>query len=396
MSKSPQHPISHRLTYLLIAMLAGLVIGAYLPQWVMRTSEPQPIASAPTIDLPRAEATPADARPITQRGDLVYEEQRNIAIFQQASPSVVYITTAARRVDPWTRNVFEMPQGSGSGFFWDNQGHVVTNYHVIRNASSATVTLNDQTTYPARLAGVSPEHDLAVLKVDAPPQRLHSLPIGDSHTLMVGQNVYAIGNPFGLDQTLTTGVISALGRSIQSLTDRPIEDVIQTDAAINPGNSGGPLLDSAGRLIGVNTSILSPSGAFAGVGFAVPVDTVNRVVPQLITKGRYTRPSLGVGIDDRITAAVAQRLGHTEIPGALVLQVDPESPAGKAGVKGSNISQNRLIPGDFIQKLDDKPIAAGNDILNFMESLTPGQPFTITVLRDGEPVTLNAQAPEDF
>lgn len=222
-------------------------------------------------------------REVMLRGDLFEDEKRTIDLFKRSSPSAVHITTVGR---PSSRNPRQIPHGTGSGFIWDREGRVVTNYHVIRGAASAQVTLSDGSDWQARLVGGFPDKDLAVLVIDAPRDRLRPIPIGTSHDLQVWQKVFAIGNPFGLDRTLTTGIISALGREIESVTDQTIRDVIQTDAAINPGNSGGPLLDSAGRLIGVNTAIQSPSGASAGIGFAIPVDEVNRVVPQLIQQGK--------------------------------------------------------------------------------------------------------------
>src|SRR5262245_59851892 len=222
----------------------------------------------------------AAPRTITPRGALNAEERATIALFRQASPSVVYITTVARQRDFFSLNIAEIPQGSGSGFIWDQEGHIITNFHVIQGASGDKVTLADHSVWDAQLVGVAPDHDLAVLSIKAPKNQLRPLALGTSADLEVGQSVFAIGNPFGLDQTLTTGIISALGREINATTGRTIAGVIQTDAAINPGNSGGPLLDSAGRLIGVNTAIFSPSGSYSGIGFAVPVDTVNRIVPQ--------------------------------------------------------------------------------------------------------------------
>lgn len=223
------------------------------------------------------------SREVTPRRDLFEDEKLMIDVFNRCSPSAVHITTVGR---PSKRNPRQIPRGTGSGFVWDREGRVVTNYHVIQGATSAQVTLADGSDWQARLVGGFPDKDLAVLVIDAPRDRLHPVPIGTSHDLQVGQKVFAIGNPFGLDQTLTTGVISALGREIESVTDQTITGVIQTDAAINPGNSGGLLLDSAGRLIGVNTAIASPSGASAGIGFAIPVDEVNRVVPQIIHQGK--------------------------------------------------------------------------------------------------------------
>ncbi|MBI4422408.1 MAG: trypsin-like peptidase domain-containing protein, partial [Elusimicrobia bacterium] len=251
------------------------------------------VVAAPAL---AARRTPPPPRPVAPRGDLSASERATMELFQRSNASVAYITSMVVRRDVFSLNILEIPRGAGSGFIWDDQGHVVTNFHVIEGASSAEVTLADHSKWSAKLVGVAPEKDLAVLRIEAPAARLRPIPIGSSRDLQVGQSVYAIGNPFGLDQTLTTGVISALGREIHSASGHPIQGVIQTDAAINPGNSGGPLLDSSGRLIGVNTAIASPSGAFAGVGFAVPVDTVNRFVPQLIAFGKITRPGLGVTI----------------------------------------------------------------------------------------------------
>ena len=228
---------------------------------------------------PRAASEP---RTVTPRGNLASDEQSTIEIFRKASPTVVHITTLTRRRDRLSLNVTEIPEGTGTGFLYDDAGHVVTNYHVIRSAQAAKVSLADNSSWTAKLVGYEPNKDLAVLKIDAPADRLRKIDIGSSSDLQVGQKVFAIGCPFGLDQTLTTGVISGLGREIESVGGLPIEGVIQTDAAINPGNSGGPLLDSSGRLIGVNTMIVSPSGVYSGVGFAVPVDIVNMVVPELI------------------------------------------------------------------------------------------------------------------
>ena len=225
--------------------------------------------------------TPSSFLHFTAKQSLRAEELNTIAVFEKAAKSVVYITNTAVRRDIWSLNTFEVPQGSGSGFIWNAKGHIVTNYHVVYGADSIQVVLDDQSTHNARIIGVDPDHDLAVLQITPPKEKLQPLAIGRSKNLRVGQHVLAIGNPFGLDHTLTTGVVSALGRSIKSINDRTIEGVIQTDAAINPGNSGGPLLNSSGQLIGVNTQIISPRGAAAGIGFAVPVNMVERIVPKL-------------------------------------------------------------------------------------------------------------------
>ena len=322
----------------------------------------------------------AEPRAVTPRGNLTETEQTNIAIFRQASPSVVYITTTEDLINLWTRDITRIPKGTGSGFIWDGHGHVVTNYHVVRNASAAYVRLEDHKTYKAVLVGASPEHDLAVLRIQASLSILKPLPIGTSEDLQVGQLVYAIGNPFGLDHTLTTGVISALNRTIRG-DQGLIRELIQTDAAINPGNSGGPLLDSAGRLIGVNTAIFSPSGAYAGIGFAVPVDTVNRVVPQLIAHGRYRRPTLGVVVDDGISRMVTDQLG---VEGVMVLKVEPGSPAAETGLRGSRIlAEGRLIPGDIILAIGDRKTPDSKALLAALDEYSIGDRVVLRLFRDG-------------
>jgi protease Do-like 1, chloroplastic len=252
---------------------------------------------------------------------------------------------------------------------------------VIQNADAAQVTLADQSNWKARVVGAAPDKDLAVLRIDAPGNRLRPIPIGTSKDLQVGQSVFAIGNPFGLDQTLTTGIISALNREIESVTRRPIQGVIQSDAAINPGNSGGPLLDSAGRLIGVNTAIYSPSGASAGIGFAIPVDTVNRIVPELIRSGKVTRPGLGIQIADE---QIAQRLGVT---GILVVDVTRGGAAAKAGIQPTRRdSQGRLRLGDVITAVDGKKVESPNDLYLALEKFKVGDNVNVSLLRNGKTV----------
>lgn len=320
-------------------------------------------------------------RPVTPRGELAPFEQTTSELFDSVSPSVVYINTRARVADPWTRRVYEVESGTGSGFHWDEAGHVVTNYHVIEGASSAKVVFHDQSSYDAQLVGASPEHDLAVLRIRATSLRMRPVLVGESKALRVGQAVFAIGNPFGLSQTLTTGVVSARSRTILGPAQTPIEDAIQIDAAINPGNSGGPLLDSAGRLIGVNTAIYSPSGASAGVGFAIPVDTVNRVVPRLIAKGRYEPPRLGIRVDDQLSASVTSRLG---LRGVLVLRVEPGSPAESAGLRGTQTARNGdLLVGDVIQRIGDDEVASLEELLEALEGHAPGDRVSVRLHRDG-------------
>ncbi len=306
------------------------------------------------------------------------EETNNINVFKSNNRSVVYISTIQRVINTLTYDISEIPSGTGTGFVWDKQGHIVTNYHVVKGHKTAKVKLSDQKSYTADVIGASPRHDLAVLKIrgkdDVPPP----VRVGRSKQLQVGQKVYAIGNPFGLDHTLTTGIISALGRSLNDSAIN-MDDLIQTDAAINPGNSGGPLLDSQGRLIGVNVAIYSPSGASAGIGFAIPVNIVNRVVPDLIKHGHYVRPILGIHAVDSISKAIVDKLG---VKGLLVLQVFADSPAEKAGFRGSKIAGGDLVLGDIIQAVDGKKISDLDDLLDILESHQKGDKVVVDVLRN--------------
>jgi S1-C subfamily serine protease len=291
--------------------------------------------------------------------------------------------------DFWTRSVTEIPAGTGSGFLWDDAGDIVTNFHVVQGANGAEVTLWDHKHYPARLVGVAPEYDLALLRIDASRSKLRAIPIGTSADLQVGQSVFAIGNPFGLDQTLTTGIVSALGRTIQSATGRPIEDVIQTDAAINPGNSGGPLLDSAARLIGVNTAIYSPSGASSGIGFAVPVDTINRIIPQLLAGGKVVRPYLGANFVDSLSQQFTRQMG---IRGVLVVSLDENSPAQRAGLRPTRrLPDGALAPGDVIEQIDGKDVRSADQVYAILERHKPGDELPLRIWRDGQQVELTVK-----
>jgi S1-C subfamily serine protease len=318
---------------------------------------------------------PSLSRPIDPIRVVSTSEEVTVSLFEEAAPSVVFITTTAVREDYWSRNVYEIPAGTGSGFVWNEEGYIVTNYHVIRDAYKAKVTLSDQTTWDAEVVGIEPRKDLAVLKIKT-NSNLKPIPIGTSHNLKVGQSVFAIGNPFGLDQTLTTGIISALGREIESVAQIPIRDVIQTDAAINPGNSGGPLLDISGRLIGVNTAIYSPSGAYAGIGFSVPVDVVNWVVPDLIKYGKVVRPVLGIELVQQ------QMIDRMNLKGALVLDVTPGSGAEKGGLKPTRRSlTGELVIGDLIVEINSEAIESNNDLLLTVEKYKPGQQIKVKVKR---------------
>ncbi|MFI0399456.1 MAG: S1C family serine protease [Thiolinea sp.] len=325
----------------------------------------------------------AEPLKVTPAAAFTTQEERTISVFETASPSVVYITTTDKVLDFWTRNVSERPSGTGTGFVWDKNGHIVTNYHVVEGYKTAKVRLSDQRIFDVDVVGASPRHDLAVLKMRETKEVPPPVQIGTSSELKVGQTVLAIGNPFGLDHTLTTGVVSALGRSIdgEGSTNTTMEDLIQTDAAINPGNSGGPLLDSSGRVIGVNVAIYSPSGASAGIGFAIPVDTVNRVVPQLVQNGRYIRPVLGITMNDEVTGRVVDRLG---VQGVLVLEVAPDSPAQKSGLKGTTVKANdELILGDIIQAIDGKLVTNTSELTAAMDKYKLNDTVKVQFLRDG-------------
>ncbi|MFZ5829912.1 MAG: S1C family serine protease [Planctomycetota bacterium] len=359
---APPRNSLNRLLVILLLLLSGLLLWRSWPFWRGSGIDPDAVA-----------------RVVAPRGALADDEKSTIEIFRNASPSVVHITTTGLRQNAFTLNVQEIPRGSGSGFIWDDQGHIVTNFHVLEGASSAQVTLADHSTWRARLVGAFPDKDLAVLIIDAPKRQLIPIPIGSSADLEVGQKVFAIGNPFGLDQTLTTGVISAVGREIKAMTGRPIRDVIQTDAAINPGNSGGPLLDSAGRLIGVNTAIFSPSGAYAGIGFAIPVDEVNRAVPQLIRHGKVIRPGLGVRLaPDRVSR-------NMKLPGPLVVGVEPGSAADRAGIRATVPGEDgEQQLGDVIVAVEGNRVTTVADLLNLLSEYGVDDKVKITVQRDGE------------
>lgn len=375
----PYRQVEHRgaginwlLVILLILMAGFLWRGQYSRPGLSRLHDPK------ALD-----------KPVVPRGDLAADEQATIELFKQASPSVVHITNLAvqRDLADAGADAFGIPQESGSGFVWDESGYIVTNFHVIETAQAAKVTLADRSQWDARIVGRAPDKDIAVLKIEAPAGKLHPILVGSSDNLQVGQKVFAIGNPFGLDQTLTTGVISGLGREILSVTKRPIQGVIQTDAAVNPGNSGGPLLDSAGRVIGVNTAIYSPSGGSAGIGFAVPVDSVRWIVPQLIRHGKVERVGIGVSIwDDFVTT----RLG---LEGVLVRNVTAGGPAATAGIRPTEFENSRPTrAGDLIVAVNGKTVRNSLDLFRILDQYKAGDTVTVALRRErGDlevPVTL--------
>jgi 2-alkenal reductase len=320
---------------------------------------------------PKGDATPREIQP---RGDLADFEKATIQIFTSAAPSVVYIFT-----ENAVQNFFggqELRQGAGSGFLWDRQGHVVTNFHVIQGARRIQVRMDSGEAIEASYVGGAPDYDLAVIRLRKDPQDIAPIPVGTSAHLKVGQSVFAIGNPFGLSRTLTTGVISALDRHLPTAGGREIAGVIQTDAAINPGNSGGPLIDSAGRLIGVNTAILSESGSSAGIGFAVPVDVVNKVVPQLVAKGKIPRPGIGiVALEEDIAARM-------DFGGVIIERVLPGTSAERAGLSG--IDYGRRVLGDIIEAADGRPVENIVDFMRIIQDFEIGRSITLKVRRGEE------------
>jgi S1-C subfamily serine protease len=316
---------------------------------------------------------------VPRRNDFAIIERTTTEVFKQASPSVVSVANKTLVQDFFGFQVYEVPQGTGSGFIWDKQGHIISNLHVVYGASAIRVTLRNGSVFDATVVGADPDHDIAVLKIAAPAEALVPLQVGTSRDLEVGQWVMAIGNPYGLDTSLSVGVVSALGRTITSMTDRQIFDVIQTDAAINPGNSGGPLLDFSGRLIGINTAIVSPSGGYAGVGFAVPVDTVRRIVPQLIAHGKVRRAGFGVRV---LPDHVAQQAG---VEGVAILSVEPRSAAARAGLEGvrRTLSGNFAL-GDVIVKVDALPVRNNDDLVAVLDRHEVGDAVDVTLVRGGQ------------
>jgi S1-C subfamily serine protease len=355
---------------------------AHLASWLCAC------ALAAALPLGGGRAAPPEVasedRPVPE--GLLTDERNTIEVFRRVARSVVFITNAELRRDFFTSNVFEVPRGSGSGFVWDERGHIVTNFHVVEGGNRLSVTLASGESQPAKLVGIEPAKDLAVIRIEPPPGTLVPIVPGDSSELVVGQKVLAIGNPFGFDQTLTTGVISALGREIPSRNDLLIEDVIQTDAPINPGNSGGPLIDSAGRVIGINTAIASPTGSSAGIGFAVPIAQVKRIVPQLIEFGAVKRAGLGVNVlPDHLSR-------RWRVPGLIVRRVVPGGPAEKAGLRSIQVDQwGEVRAFDAIVAIDEREIRSYSDLFAALDPHEPGDEVRVRYLRDGEERTVQVR-----
>ena len=346
-----------------LTLLAGVMIGVLLYQY------------KGSGDLQ------AKMRPVADRGAFTTEETSTVRLFEETAPSVVFITSKKRQWYLRRNSYRETPQGTGSGFVWDEKGHIVTNFHVVSGGNSFEVVLYDQSSYEAEVVGYYPDKDLAVLRIDAPKNKLKPIPIGTTEGLKVGQSVFAIGNPFGLDHTLTKGIVSALDRTLDSFNNREIDGAIQTDAAINPGNSGGPLLDSAGRVIGVNTQIYSPTGSNAGIGFAIPVDTVNRVVTELIVYGKVNRPGLGIYTEPRNDRIMQ----YLEIEGVMIRDVQRGGSAARSGLRGVRwLRDGSPLLGDIITEINGEKVTSSKDMGTVLDQYRVGETVEVSFIRDGK------------
>ncbi|MFN3928398.1 MAG: S1C family serine protease [Thermoflexus sp.] len=379
---------------LFVGSCAAATAGALL--WARAAlTQPSGGTTLPSLSAPAPSPTPTPI-PAGVLSEARALEAAFISVYQRVSPSVVHITTRATAFDLFRGPIYQ--EGTGSGFVWDSEGHIVTNNHVVEGADQIEVILADGATYSAVLVGADAYNDLAVLRIRAPREKLIPVTLGDSSRLQVGQWVIAIGNPFGLDRTMTVGVISALGRTLE-LSDRPLGEVIQTDAAINPGNSGGPLLDLEGRVIGINTAIRSPTGGSIGIGFAIPVNTIKRVVPELIARGRYPHPWLGASFFE-ITPAFAEAFGLPVDRGLLTVQVVPGSPADQAGLRGATQRVRTrfgdvFLGGDIITAIDDRPMRRVDDLVIYLENYKRvGDTVVLSIVRDGRPQTLTVRLGE--
>jgi len=362
-----------------LAVAVGFLIGA-VALWLLAPQLGR-VRTAASLDPNAAPRAPDPKSPLDA------EEQESVNVFKAARESVVNVDTVMQVRNRLDMRVQEQQTGTGSGFAWDDDGRVVTNFHVVREAVSGRgvglrVVLADKSSWSAAIVGVDPDHDLAVLQVDpAAKGKLKKIRVGTSKDLEVGQKAYAIGNPFGLAMTMTQGIVSALDREIESLTDRPITGAIQTDAPINPGNSGGPLLDKDGRLIGVNSSIATPSGGNVGIGFAIPVDLVNEVVPELIRSGRVLKPDAGLTLVDQ------RRLRRAGFPdGVMIARVDPDGPAAKAGLKGLSTDPDTgdVAPGDLILAVDGEEVKGNTEFARIIGRHRVGDKVKLTIERGGD------------
>ena len=385
-----------RKIYVLISVL--LLLATSFGCIALQTLTPTPVTPAPLAEATASvPPTPTPWVVAPPDGVITQLETQVEAVYVAVGDAVVNISVTSVGYDYFFNAI--PSEGSGSGFVYDVQGRIVTNYHVIENADEIQVTFADGVAFTGTVIGSDPTYDLAVIEIDAGAYPLRPVTLGDSDAIRVGQFVVAIGNPFGLDQTVTFGVISSLGRIIESPDGRYIGEAIQTDAAINPGNSGGPLLDLQGRVIGVNAQIVSPSRASAGIGFAIPANTVKRVVPELISEGRYLHPWMGVrffpvSLSQRLAASFAELGAEVPDRGVLILGIEPNTPAARAGLRGGNRSVSTpygtiMVGGDVIVAINGVAIASPSKLIAYLETYTrPGETIQITMLRDNEEVTL--------
>jgi putative serine protease PepD len=371
--------IRHLLWIVIVSSLLGagvaVAVNRFGGEWLAKT--PEKVLPVVSSD---AEAQPTFAS----------DEQVNISVYERMSPGVVNIVSTSV-VEDFFYGAYPQ-QGSGSGSIIDKQGNILTNYHVINQADKLDVTLADNSTYPATVVGADPDNDLAVIRITAPAAKLHVIPLGSSQRLKVGQKVLAIGNPFGLNQTLTTGVISALGRPLRAENGRTIENVIQTDASINPGNSGGPLLNSSGEIIGINTAIYTPGQGSVGIGFAVPVEIAKQIIPDLLQFGRVRRPWLGVTDTYPVSARVANRFQLPVKEGLILTAIAPGSPAARAGLYASSRvvqRSGRIVTGDILTQVGEAPIRTTEDLGRALKDRKIGETVVVTVYREGQPMRVN-------
>lgn len=376
---------------ILLSLISALMAGSFVAVYDRYGKKALPTANATSELTENTTASEPENTKNKKNESLSWDEQNNIQVYETMSPGVVNITSTTYVEDFWGFEA-DPQQGTGSGSIIDKQGHILTNVHVVKNAQELTVTLADKSTFNAKVIGTDPDNDLAVIKINAPPEKLNVVPLGSSQGLSIGQKVLAIGNPFGLDRTLTSGIISGLGRPLKTANGRTVDNVIQTDASINPGNSGGPLLNAKGEMIGVNTAIYSPSGGSVGIGFAVPVDIAKRVIPDLINYGQVLRPWLGIGTKT-LTPQIASALELNIKEGLIITGTLPEGPAGRAGIKGSN----KLIPkgkryyleADILTRIGTSPIKNEEDLYRTLNNYKPTDTVQVEIYRDGQPVNLN-------
>ncbi len=375
-------PSTHAYAKIRARAAAGLSVATFLASLTGCRPKVQPAPDATAQGAPSAVPTSTPVVAPVSTAVRIEDERNTIGVFRAAAPSTVFVTQTRVVVD-FFEGAQEVPAGSGSGFVWDDAGHIVTNFHVVDGARSITVTFRDQQEFEAKIVGVEPKKDIAVLQVTVPRELLVPIKVAKGSDLEVGQKVIAIGNPFGLDHTLTTGVVSALGRQVQGAGGVSIRDMIQTDAAINPGNSGGPLLDSAGQLIGMNTMIYSKSGSSAGIGFAVPVTTISRIVPQIIKTGRAEQVGLGIVADP--LQRLERRLG---LRGVIVHRIAPATPAEQAGLRGITQTRRGIVLGDIIVAVDDARVNDFDELYTVLDAHKPDDVVKITVQRGDERATI--------